>query len=492
MIRTAGRLSGTRLGLPERRLHREELCHPEEINFPVIPALHEAFFSRDNRPKRHTHLPVCTAGELFPDGGALELIRAAGDSTLLLFDGHKHVVAPRIEFRGQVFEPLKVHPSILRALTLPTKCEPYGSTRELFTAVAGLIQRVAPVSESAAAAIAFIVFATWFVDLLPVAPFLWVVVPPTASADALSQVLRLLCRRALCVGQLTTVALRSMPMDLQPTIVTQVSKVTPDLIRVLCASNHRGTYLPVRNKMVDLYCAKIVFADQPLPDPASAGFPLEIALAPSCEYAPPLNLAEAQQVAEEFQPKLLHYRLLNHRKITLPQFDLSGFTAPMQALAQSLGACIVDDDELQSQIVTLLKPCDREIQVDRAALLESIVLEALLTACHGAQSGALSMNDLTQAVNTILRGRGEKLEVSAETVGRKLRALDFRTDFIAGGRKGLTLLEETRKKIHALAADYGVRMLRAGPTEGLCGWCMELAAALPGGAGPADPAQDHS
>ena len=126
----------------------------------------------------------------------------------------------------------------------------------------------------------------------------------------------------------------------------------------------------------------------------------------------------------------------------------------------------MDDDELQSRIIALLKPRDVEIQIDRTMLLESVVLEALLTACHGTQSATLSMHELTQRVNSILAGRGESLQVSPEVVGWKLKALDFRTEFITGGRKGLTLLEETRKKIHALAAAFGVRMLRAVPTEG--------------------------
>jgi hypothetical protein len=42
--------------------------------------------------------------------------------------------------------------------------------------------------------------------------------------------------------------------------------------------------------------------------------------------------------------------------------------------------------------------------------------------------------ELTKMVNTILRGRGDSLEVSPETVGRTLKAIGLRSQFIAGGR----------------------------------------------------------
>jgi hypothetical protein len=166
--------------------------------------------------------------------------------------------------------------------------------------------------------------------------------------------------------------------------------------------------------------------------------------------------------------------LKNHNKVTTPSLDLSEFTAPTRELAQSLAACIVGDDELQSRIVPVLKAHDRQIRVDRTTILESIVLDALLAGCHGAKVVALSITGLTASVNTVLAGRGDSQGVSPEIVGWKLRALGLRTEFIAGGRKGLALLDETRARIHALAAAYGVRTVQLGIIDGLCPQCTEL------------------
>jgi hypothetical protein len=76
----------------------------------------------------------------------------------------------------------------------------------------------------------------------------------------------------------------------------------------------------------------------------------------------------------------------------------------------------------------------------------------------------------------ILRGRGEMLEVSPENIAWTLRALGLHTDFIPGGRKGLILLNDVRKKIHDLAAAYGVRALRELPAKIDCPLCAALAA----------------
>jgi hypothetical protein len=147
----------------------------------------------------------------------------------------------------------------------------------------------------------------------------------------------------------------------------------------------------------------------------------------------------------------------------------------MQELAYSLAASIADDDELQSEIVPFLKPLDREIRTDRASLLSAIVLEVLLARCHSEIDKDIPVAELTGGVNTVLRGRGDMLQVSPETVGWTLRALGLHTGFITGGKKGLSLLSDVCEKIHNLAATYEVRALREPPENLACPLCKALA-----------------
>ena len=416
-----------------------------------------------------------TTGELFPDGASIELLRdsQSGGPTLLFYDGEKPTIAPWIKAHGHIYAPADIDPSVLRALTLPSTCSPYGTTRELFKEIFDLISRVTCLSDGIVTQIACFVFATWLADCLPLAPLLWVIAPPTAPSGALLQLLGLLSRRAILVTELTAAGLRTLSRELRPTILTEVVKPTRAFVKVLRTSSRQGTYMAAGDRVIDVSCGKIIFANEPLRDSASAGYPLEIALSPTRDYLPPMDPADAERIAAEFQAKLLLYRIVNHSKVAAQTLNLSELTPPTQELAHSLAACIVDDDELQSQIVPLLRPRDREIQVDRAAMLESIVLEALLSACHEKLPSALPIVGLTQRVNTILAGRGETLEISPENVGWKLRALGLRTEFITGGRKGLALHSETRATIHRLAAAYGVRTLRQLPANN-CSDCAAL------------------
>ena len=417
---------------------------------------------------------VPTAGEIFNNDVIVEIIRAEGRNgslRLLTWNGRQATAVDRVTVSDVTYVPLALNPTVGRALLLPSGAIVYGSTRQLFQELSRLVSRVTRLPESVATQIIFFAFATWFADRLPVAPFLWITAPPTVSTGPLLQLLALLCRSALMVTEPTAATLRSLPVWLRPTIVTEVSTMTSALLKALRASNRRGTLAVAGDELLDIYCAKVVISTQTLRDPAIVGFPLEIVLPPSREYVPQLDSQEVGRLASEFQGKLLMYRLANYAKVTAPSFDLSGFTAPTQELAYVLGACIVGDRELQAQIVPLLKERDHEIQVDRSSLLEAIVIEALWAACHDSTSGDLSVTELTKSVNTILVGRGEPQEVSPETVGWKLRGLGLRTDFITGGRKGLKLPNEIRAVIHTLAAAYGVRVFQQKAAIEACSIC---------------------
>jgi len=187
-----------------------------------------------------------------------------------------------------------------------------------------------------------------------------------------------------------------------------------------------------------------------------------------------MNPARAKRLTVELQSKLLTYRLQNWRQVAAPNLTLDHFTTPTRELALSLATCIVGDDELRSQVFPLLEGHDRQIKLDRTSLLEALVLESLLAACHDSRSDTLPIGLITQSVNTILAGRGEALRVSPEVVGWKLRGLGMRTEFMADGRKGLVLLGETRVKIHALAVAYGVRTLQKAPSNLRCAHCSSV------------------
>jgi len=409
---------------------------------------------------------VHTGGEVFSDSSVLELIQGQKDGLdLLSWNGKSAKMAGQFVREAETFVPLCIDPSILRAMRFPSKTAKYGSTRKLFAEITSLIARATQVGDSVVLPLAFFVFATWLADCLPVAPFVWMMSPPTTTAAPLRQLLSLLCRRAFFLSDISSARFQSLPMDLHPTLLGEVFQPTQRVLNMLHASTRHGTFVTAGGKAVDAYCSKIIFAREPLRDPARAGYPFETVLPPAREYVPPMSASEAERIASEFQAKLLQYRLFNWAKVRAPAFDMNQFTVPMREVAYSLAASITDDNELQAQIVPFLQPRDREIRADRASLLPAIVLEVLLARCHGNNDKNFPVTEMTGYVNTVLRGRGETLEVSPERVGWTLRILGFHTGCLTGGRKGLLLLNDVCEKIHDLAAAYGVRTLREASRE---------------------------
>ncbi len=411
----------------------------------------------------------------FSNSSLLELVRIPNrELNLLLWDGRSAKNAEHFVRKNETFVPLRVDPTILRSMHLPSGVADYGSTQKLFTEISDLISRVTGLGDTVAQPLTYFAISTWVTDHLPAAPFVWIIAPPTIAAAPVARLLGLLCRRALPVNDVGTRGLLALTMDLQPTLITEVFRPTRRVLDILRASSRHSSVFTTNGGAIDPFCAKVVFAPEPLHDPASAGFPLEVVLPPTHEYIQPLSQSQADDIAAEFQPKLLHYRLLNYGKVRTPAFDLSQFTVPIQQLAHVLAAPIVNDDELQLQVVRYLKPLDSEVRVDRASFLPAIVLEAVLARCHSTAGKSVAIGELTANVNSILKGRGEKLEVSPESVGWILRGLGFHTNFVANGRKGLTLLDEVRAKVHELSGAYGVRTLRVLPAKIECPLCAAL------------------
>jgi hypothetical protein len=418
---------------------------------------------------------VPTSGKIFPDGSVLDLVRVPnGEINLVTWDGKCAKTAPDFVRYGERFVPSRIEATIGRWLQLPHETADYCSTRELFTKISGLISLVTQARNDVVDLLTFFVISTWLCDSFHSAPFLWIVAPPMTSTGPLAQLLSLLCRRALIVNEASLREFHSLAVDLQPTLITDVFQPTRGFLNWLRTSIHRGHLTAKGGKATDASCAKVVLAREPLRDLAGAGFPLELVLPATPNYVPGMSAPEAQQIVAECQSQLLRYRLVNIAKVQAPAFDLSQFTVPLQEMAYNLGACIVNDDELQARIVSLLKPSDNGLRVDHASLLTAMGIEVLLARGHTITGKYFPVTDFSQDVNTVLRGRGEDLEISPEKAGWILRALGLRTDFIPGGRKGLVLSHDVRERIHELAVAYGVRTLRELRTEMKCPLCEAL------------------
>jgi hypothetical protein len=156
-----------------------------------------------------------STGRIFPDGGAVELIRnSTGALRFLVWDGHTSKIVDQFTHDGVTHTTPHIHSSLCDSLVLPSGLAEFGSTRQLFSQIAALISRAGGGNESVVVPLSFFVFASWLPESAPVGPYLWVVDPAACATAALKQLLRLLCRHALVVNLLATNWPGSLPMAL--------------------------------------------------------------------------------------------------------------------------------------------------------------------------------------------------------------------------------------------------------------------------------------
>ena len=406
-----------------------------------------------------------TAGEAFSDGTMLELIRyGTSDTSLLRWDGISATIGQRFELQGKVYRPLRLNCTIVRALRLPRHIAPCGSTRDLFNDICKVLTRYTDIAEQHVRQIAYFILGTWLVDCLLVAPFLLIVAPVGTPRAQLLRLLSSLCRRPLMLAEATLGALRSLT-SMRPTLLLDEPNLSRRAERLLYSTNSCGRLVFRKERMMDVFSAKAICSREPLRDPSLASQALQVTLSPAGRQVPFLEDSVSEQIADEFQPKLLQYRLTKFSTVRTPEIDVSELTAPMQDLARALATCVADDEELQLGVLQFLRERDQDIRVAPSTELGSAVLEGLLFCCHTRGRSQVLCGELADIVNTMWTQRGEGRKTTPESVGWKLRALELRTEPIDGAGKGLRLTEAVRARIHSLAQVYRVPSLQQAAQE---------------------------
>jgi hypothetical protein len=418
--------------------------------------------SKQNKVMATRREALETTGEVFSDNTALELIRlgsGAGETSLLRWDGSSATIGQQFEIDNKIYRPPQVDSTSLRALRLPRRIAPYGSTRDLFDGIRKLLIEFTGIEEDHARQIAYFNLGSWLPDRLLVAPFLCIIAPLGAAKAQLLRLLSILCRRPLMLVEVTPAAISSLA-SLKPTLLFDEPNLSRRAERFLYASNNYRHFALGNGRITNVFSAKVICSREPLRDALLASQALEITLSPAGRQIPFLEDSVCERIADEFQPKLLQYRLTNLGRIRSPEFDVSELTVPMQDVARALGACVVDDEELQLGVVQLLRERGQDAHFDSSTELESTILEGLLFCCHNEGRSQVLSGELADIVNLIWTKRGEGGKTTPESVGWKLRTLGLRTEPLNGAGKGLRLTEAIRAKIHSLAKGYRVPSLR--------------------------------
>jgi hypothetical protein len=412
-----------------------------------------------------------TFGEVFPSGVTIELIKPGANEPLelRLCNGKHATIGPEARFEGSLFYPAKLSRSIQQIVRFPEKSADFESTTKLFTKICHLFASNGFSVEVALAATHFI-FASWFADVLPLAPCL-LITGPQVDADLLLQLLACGVRRPLPISEFSRRAICSLPMQLRPTLLINTGRMTGASLALLRASNHHRSFFTVRDNLVDVFCAKAVycaeFPDSRVIDDST----LHIALIPSCGSLPFLEQKYYDEAAREFQSKFLAYRARYIQDVQCLQFDQPTFTSGTRILSRIIGAPIVDAPALQAGQVPLLQEHEAEITALRWTDLQFVVLEAVIHHIHKNPGVKVHVGDITETALGILKGRGDSTKYDPREIGNHLRDFGLRPKRDGQGN-AIRLDSAVCRDMHLLARRFGV--LAKGERKVQCSYCDEI------------------
>jgi hypothetical protein len=420
-----------------------------------------------------------TGGEILPDGSALELIRPSADSDqvqLLRWRGKILERGTEIAVRGQRYTPVPVDAGYLKALRLPSRVAPPECTRQLFEDVRDLIKSSLRQLDPCATALTFALFASWLAPVLPMAPLLAIFAPPGTPKNLALRLLSILCRRPLRLVGLKRADLLKLPMQLHPTLLLDEPALSAGMQNLFKAGAHRGSFAPGADGLRDLFGPKFLISSRPFVRSVLGADALRVTLVPVSGKLRQFNPGEEEQLAEEFQARFLSYFLRNFGRTTSPEFDVSQLSQPFQELAQTFGAALLGDAELQSAILPLIGVQDEELRADAVSSTEAMLIEACLFFIHRGDQRVRAA-DLAEQVRAISLGRALEINVSPESVGWACRRLGIPSGRIDRAGNGVELKQSTCWLIHELAVSYQVRAI-PGALRAECPYCREIAPLL--------------
>jgi hypothetical protein len=365
----------------------------------------------------------------------------------------------------EIFQRAELVHAPMDAVPVPTGSTPYGTTEELFARLQKAIAVQACLSEWASRLLAYWTFSTWFPDALSLAPGL-AIVGPGYEGDLVLCALRYFCRYPLMLTRADISSLKNVKWNTTPTLLFYDPYVKKHMISLLSCTATRDHLVSDGGYCRDFFGPKAYY----LGDEASADriplCSLQVNVHPTaaaaCAIVKASRLTEIE--VQELQNELLNYRLRNLVRVYNSEFDASTLTSDTRAIANALGACVVDSPKLQSELISLLTPVENQRQADRSTGIEAVTLEATLALSRDGREHAYA-HEIAAEANRLLEARGETARLRPENAGHQLKRIGLPTCRISQKGNGLIFDKATVARILELAAVYMVDVMEDMPAD---------------------------
>jgi hypothetical protein len=409
------------------------------------------------------------------DGMLVEMIENPNDATKSLLatcnNGQiRHV--EKLECGNQVLIPIPKNADIIRHVRLANGTDTYISAGALLGGIMRVLRAALELSIEQELLLGAFVLSTWFIEKLPIAPYVALVGPPASGKTTALRILSLLCRRSLLTADISSAAFYELCNRMTTTLLIDET-ATVDNRRKLLHLLRSGTtqdFIAVRKgQTYRSYGARVVSWIEP-PDDAALNSRCLLIPMKSCKRTNllPPNDPRILTLAERLQRSLLQFRLMNYKKLTLPRISGEDELQPRtRDIFRALALPLAEEKGSSENFLLLLK--QQESLRNVLSVEQSVVLECLFEVIHSSpELNGLRIAALTERVNVKLRRMGESGKLSEKKVSGILTSLHLTNRTRTNVGYVLWFNRETREEIHSQACTYGVN---AGLTPKMSAGC---------------------
>ena len=328
----------------------------------------------------------------------------------------------------------------------PSPTEADSEVGALYTQIKGMIAGRSRLPDSVSAVVAFWAISTWFLEALTVFPLL-VISGPAHEAMVVLDVLSDLCWAPTRLAGFRRADLKELwgyqtLLISEPNLDNRTAALLGNLTNRHFILIEDGSYLHAAGSRA------VYIGEDPTIKRIQHSLYIDVTTPPHVDA--PISDQSRPKTIDSLRNRLLEYRNRNLGKVRSLGFHPRGLSPEAHTLANGLGSCVVDAPQLQSELVTLLRPHNQQQIADRSSSVEALVAGAALALCHLGKE-EIYVKDLAAEVNRLLVARGETMQLSPEKVGHKLKKVGLFTRRLSPAGNGLSLDQATRIRLHEVA-----------------------------------------
>lgn len=432
-----------------------------------------------DRPVGRGSLPVREVEFAELEGGVLvEIVEhpvIPGSTLLAVFQKGKVEYRDRLVHHGEILLPFPRDRDIFRAIPLPRTAKPYGKVNQLINDILSFLLKGVDFGDpSYPCILAHCVMASWLIDQLDVAPYVFLVGLPQSGKSTLLAMLKMICRRPLLTADVTSAALYQVGSRLGPTLLMDEGGTSGDdriLRHLLRMGSSRESVALRKNHAFNVFGMKVYCSPEPPNDPAlmSRGIVIPMVETKRSDLLRPTD-PEMQKLALDLQARLFQFRLGNYRKISLQPIPGSEKLRPRtRDLLVNLAAAAANDPTSVHFLQLFFHSQDlftsESLTPDRRA-----VLHALFLLAHKLFA-PITVGAVAKIANETQHNNGEQHTLSDRKVGSILTSFGFEKRQPTNRGHVVLLFAADVERLHQLAKTH--RLQISNLLTLLCRLCLQ-------------------